>query len=257
MWLPASSAMYLITRIDYHTLMGQVPVFYVLAIVLLLVTFAIGTEVFGSKRWIPLAGGFHFQVSEFFKLVIVLLVARYLSELKGEQPRSCGSVETRSLSRHSDGPGGQPAGFGNGPNVRPDPGGWSLFRWFALAACASWPGCLGGSAAAVGLVFRPEGLPEGSDRDLSRSREGPARQGLSGHPVQDCGRCRWNVGEGGHARIPNPVTLPAGAAHGLYYLGLRRGAWVCRRGCRVGPVLSAADADRAERADGSGPGRDV
>jgi rod shape determining protein RodA len=76
--------LYLITRIDYHTLMAQVPVFYVLSIALLLVTFAVGPSIFGSKRWIPLVGGFHFQVSEFFKLVIVLLVARFLSERKGE-----------------------------------------------------------------------------------------------------------------------------------------------------------------------------
>jgi rod shape determining protein RodA len=39
---------------------------------------------FGSRRWIGIPG-FRLQVSEFVKLVIVLLVARYLSELKGEQ----------------------------------------------------------------------------------------------------------------------------------------------------------------------------
>lgn len=75
--------MYLITKVDYHTLMGQVWVLYALGIALLLVTFAIGPSIFGSKRWIPLLGGFHFQVSEFFKLVIVLLVARFLAERKG------------------------------------------------------------------------------------------------------------------------------------------------------------------------------
>jgi rod shape determining protein RodA len=41
-------------------------------------------QVFGSRRWIPLAGGFHLQVSEFVKLVIILLVARFLTELKTE-----------------------------------------------------------------------------------------------------------------------------------------------------------------------------
>ena len=47
-------------------------------------TFAIGMTAFGSRRWIGTAA-LHLQVSEFVKLVIVLLVARYLSELKGEQ----------------------------------------------------------------------------------------------------------------------------------------------------------------------------
>jgi len=39
---------------------------------------------FGSRRWIGTTS-YHLQVSEFVKLVIVLLVARYLTELKTEQ----------------------------------------------------------------------------------------------------------------------------------------------------------------------------
>jgi len=44
----------------------------------------IGKQVFGSRRWIPVAGGFHLQVSEFVKLVIILLVARFLTEIRTE-----------------------------------------------------------------------------------------------------------------------------------------------------------------------------
>ena len=46
---------------------------------------------FGSKRWIPLPGGFRFQISEFVKLVIILLVARYLTDLKKDE------LETREM----------------------------------------------------------------------------------------------------------------------------------------------------------------
>jgi len=84
-------ALWLMTQIDYHSLLGQVPVFYLLTVATLGATFAVGKQVFGSRRWIPLAGGFHLQVSEFGKLVIILLVARYLSELKREH------LETRDL----------------------------------------------------------------------------------------------------------------------------------------------------------------
>src|ERR1700735_4017402 len=70
--------------IDYHTLLGQVAVFYGLSVVTLIATFAVGTTVFGSRRWIG-TPGYHIQPSEFVKLVIVLLVARYLSEFKGDQ----------------------------------------------------------------------------------------------------------------------------------------------------------------------------
>src|SRR5579872_1747076 len=82
--------MWLITVVDYHTLLGQVPVLYSLSILGLAATFVVGRVVFGSRRWIPL-GAFRLQISEFVKLVIVLLVARYLSELKSEQ------LETRDL----------------------------------------------------------------------------------------------------------------------------------------------------------------
>jgi rod shape determining protein RodA len=51
-------------------------------VVALLVTYLIGERVYGSRRWIPLGGGFHLEVSEFVKLVIILLVARYLADLK-------------------------------------------------------------------------------------------------------------------------------------------------------------------------------
>jgi rod shape determining protein RodA len=73
------------TAVDYHTLMGQVYVGYGLAIAGLLAVFMIGVQVFGSRRWIPLPGGFRFQISEFAKIVLILLVARYLSELNKDQ----------------------------------------------------------------------------------------------------------------------------------------------------------------------------
>ncbi|MEJ5367302.1 MAG: rod shape-determining protein RodA [Bryobacteraceae bacterium] len=79
------AVMWLMTRIDYHTLLGQVPVLYAISLGLLVLTPVVGSLVWGSKRWIPLGFGFKFQPSEFVKLVIVLLVARYLSELKSDR----------------------------------------------------------------------------------------------------------------------------------------------------------------------------
>ena len=76
--------MWLTVAIDYHTLMNHVYVLYGLSVAALLGVLLIGKQVFGSRRWIPLAGGFHLQVSEFVKLVIILLVARFLTELKTE-----------------------------------------------------------------------------------------------------------------------------------------------------------------------------
>jgi rod shape determining protein RodA len=68
-------------KIDYHTLLHHVPLLYLGSVLVLLATSLVGEAAFGSRRWIPLGGGFHLQVSEFVKLVIILLVARYLTDL--------------------------------------------------------------------------------------------------------------------------------------------------------------------------------
>ena len=70
--------------IDYHWLLGQVPLFYGVSVGLMLAVFAVGDKVFGSRRWIPLGGGFRFQISEFAKIMVILLVARYLAEMKSD-----------------------------------------------------------------------------------------------------------------------------------------------------------------------------
>ncbi len=76
--------MWLISSIDYHTLLGQVPMLYASMVVLLLLTFVVGSKIFGARRWIALPGGVLLQVSEFAKIVVVLMVARFLTELKTE-----------------------------------------------------------------------------------------------------------------------------------------------------------------------------
>jgi rod shape determining protein RodA len=83
--------MWICTAIDYHTLMTRVWALYMLSVVLLLAVLVAGKQAFGSTRWIPLAPGVHLQVSEFVKLVIILLVARYMTELHGD------NLETRDL----------------------------------------------------------------------------------------------------------------------------------------------------------------
>ena len=76
--------MWMISQVDYHLLMGKSMALYWAINILLVLVLLVGAKVFGSRRWIPLAFGFHFQVSEFAKLVIVLLVARYLTATKSD-----------------------------------------------------------------------------------------------------------------------------------------------------------------------------
>ncbi len=84
-------ALWITASVDYHTLLNQAPVYYWLSVAGLVGVLLLGKEVSGGRRWIPLAAGFHFQVSEFVKLVLILLVARHLADLKGTH------LETRDL----------------------------------------------------------------------------------------------------------------------------------------------------------------
>jgi rod shape determining protein RodA len=76
--------MWVMSQIDYHALVAHVFPLYGATVALLLVTLLAGSRIFGSTRWIGIAG-FTFQVSEFAKIVIVLLVARYFSDMRPGQ----------------------------------------------------------------------------------------------------------------------------------------------------------------------------
>jgi rod shape determining protein RodA len=76
--------MWVATQVDYNALMRHVYPLYLASITLLLAVLIIGKRAFGSTRWIALPGGVHLQVSEFAKIVIILLVARYLTEMKSD-----------------------------------------------------------------------------------------------------------------------------------------------------------------------------
>ncbi len=73
--------MYLALSVDYHSMLQWVPMLYLGAIAGLLVTLIFGQTTMGGQRWIALPFGQHFQISEFVKLVIILLVARFLTDL--------------------------------------------------------------------------------------------------------------------------------------------------------------------------------
>ena len=80
----ALGLMWLITSIDYHALLGQVAWLYSISIFSLVGVLLVGRLVFGSRRWIKILG-VNFQISEFVKLVIILVVARYVSELRSKE----------------------------------------------------------------------------------------------------------------------------------------------------------------------------
>jgi rod shape determining protein RodA len=76
------AAMFLFSKIDYHKLLDFVPWIYGVFFFALLAVPVIGHKALGARRWIKI-GPMLFQPSEWFKLVLILAVARYFANLGG------------------------------------------------------------------------------------------------------------------------------------------------------------------------------
>src|SRR3984957_5558038 len=81
-WILAGvGAMFLVSLLNYQVLLEQVHWMYILALASLISVLLFGQKYLGARRWIklPLLG--HFQPSEWVKLILILAVAKYFSDL--------------------------------------------------------------------------------------------------------------------------------------------------------------------------------
>lgn len=86
LWLAGGFAiMFILSLIDYHILLDIAVWAYGICLVSLVAVLAIGTKVLGARRWIHLPGGIHFQPSEWVKLILIVVLARYFSNLGGRE----------------------------------------------------------------------------------------------------------------------------------------------------------------------------
>jgi len=83
LWIAAGLvAMFIFAKIDYHRLLDWSPWAYGVCLLALVAVKLVGHKVLGAKRWISV-GPMHFQPSEWVKLVLILIVARYMANLGG------------------------------------------------------------------------------------------------------------------------------------------------------------------------------
>jgi rod shape determining protein RodA len=83
-WVGTGLAMmWVVSLFDYHALLSRAVHLYGASLVLLIATLVIGNKVFGSTRWIGY-GSLSLQTSEFVKIVLILLLAKLLTEWKLE-----------------------------------------------------------------------------------------------------------------------------------------------------------------------------
>src|SRR5581483_6053574 len=89
--------MAVLTQIDYRTWISVAPILYALSLLALLVVMAIGARAFGSRRWFSLAG-MQLQPSELAKLVVIVLLARYLADDRGRIQTTRGILTTLAIT---------------------------------------------------------------------------------------------------------------------------------------------------------------
>ena len=74
--------MFLMSLVNYEVLLDRVHWIYGLAVVSLLAVLLVGQKYLGARRWIRMPAGMHFQPSEWVKLILILVLAKYFSDLR-------------------------------------------------------------------------------------------------------------------------------------------------------------------------------
>src|SRR5579864_3745624 len=79
-------AMFALSRLDYHLILDQAPILYLIGVAALVSVLLVGHTRFGAKRWISVpALGELLQVSELVKLIIIIVLARFFAEVRSDE----------------------------------------------------------------------------------------------------------------------------------------------------------------------------
>src|SRR5437899_12642491 len=73
--------MFLVSFINYQVLLDRVHWLYFASIGSLMAVLIFGQKYLGARRWVKMPGGAHFQPSEWVKLILILAVAKYFSDM--------------------------------------------------------------------------------------------------------------------------------------------------------------------------------
>src|SRR3979411_1049373 len=78
--------MFALSRLDYHLILDQAPLLYLIGLASLVAGLLVGHSHFGAKRWIsvPVLGEL-VQVSELVKLIIIIVLARFFAEVRTDE----------------------------------------------------------------------------------------------------------------------------------------------------------------------------
>ena len=81
-WIGAGVVMmFAISFVSYQALLDKIHWIYIAALASLMMVLVFGQKYLGARRWIKLPGGAHFQPSEWVKLILIIAVAKYFTDL--------------------------------------------------------------------------------------------------------------------------------------------------------------------------------
>jgi rod shape determining protein RodA len=82
-WVAAGvGMMFLVSLVNYQALLDQIHWFYIAGVGSLVAVLLFGQKYLGAKRWIHMPGGNHFQPSEWVKLILILAVAKFFTDMR-------------------------------------------------------------------------------------------------------------------------------------------------------------------------------
>ncbi len=86
-WIGLGLVVFVVTCwVDYRKIVSLAPLFYVVAVLLLMTVLSVGKVRLGAQRWISI-GGFILQPSEITKVFLIIVMARVLTRLQGVRTR--------------------------------------------------------------------------------------------------------------------------------------------------------------------------
>ncbi len=81
-WIVAGvGCMFVVSLLNYNAVLDQIHWLYIASIASLMTVMLFGQKYLGARRWVKMPGGGHFQPSEWVKLILILAVAKYFSDL--------------------------------------------------------------------------------------------------------------------------------------------------------------------------------
>jgi rod shape determining protein RodA len=76
--------MFALSRLDYHLILDQAFILYLIGVIALIAVLAMGHSRFGAKRWLQVLGE-SWQVSELVKLIMIIALARFFAEVQTDE----------------------------------------------------------------------------------------------------------------------------------------------------------------------------